>query len=90
MPLPEHIKGQTVNGHPYVIAQRAWGYPALKKHYEGAAVVFLPHEVHALKGLGRVEAELVLRAKNIFEGEVIETRRIDEERKPTGRDICRT
>ena len=77
--LPEHYSGETINGFRYVIARKPFDYPALKEHYQGQAVVFLPHEVHALKGMTKDQAEIMLRQKRFWGGEITETRPIKED-----------
>ena len=76
--LPTHAQGETVNGHLYVVAYQAADVPALAAHYPDH-VVFAPHEIAALKGMSKAEAEQVLIAKKVMQGTVQGTREVGHE-----------
>jgi len=57
--VPEHIKGQTVNGHEYVIATSEKDIKRLRLVYPGA-VIFMPDEIRLMKGLSQDVAEKAL------------------------------
>jgi len=67
--LPQHAKGETINGHGYAIAYRVEDVRALQRHYPDR-VVFAPDEMAALKGMNKEEAELMLLAKKVYCGEI--------------------
>lgn len=74
--IPEHIKGQTINGHHYVVAHHAAAVDQLKEHYPDA-VVLSPAELAACKGMSQVEAETVLLGKKVFAGTIRETKPLE-------------
>jgi len=70
--LPEHAKGQTINGHAYVVAYHHSHVQLLQRHYQDAEV-FSPSDMAALKGMGQEEAEKMLLARKVFDGDIDET-----------------
>jgi len=57
--IPAHVKGTTVNGHDYVIADDPQHVNRLRMHYP-QAVVFTQAEIGQLKGMSQEEAERAL------------------------------
>ncbi|MFK5926432.1 MAG: CHC2 zinc finger domain-containing protein [Desulfuromusa sp.] len=80
-PLPEHVKGTTVNGHGYVVAYHHQHVEQLQRHYPDD-VVFSPEEMAALKGMSQGDAELMLLVKQNFNGKIIETKPLDPTDQP--------
>lgn len=69
--LPHHVKGKTINGHHYVIADCEADVALLQQHYR--CTVFTPHEISQLQGMSREDAEVMLLAKAVFDGVIEKT-----------------
>jgi len=67
--IPGHIKGTSLNGHRYIIADKSSDIAELAKHYPDD-VIFAPEEISALQGMSREEAEIMLLAKKTFAGSI--------------------
>lgn len=79
--LPPHAAGTSKAGTPFVIAHTAADVETLRRHYPDRAV-FAPREIALLKGMDRPDAELVLKAKGIFDNaEIIDTRPLRPRKK---------
>ena len=76
--LPEHAKGETVNGHGYVVAYHHSHVEPLRRAYP-KHVVFSPTDMAALKGMTPEQAELILLGQKIYGGDI-------EGTKPIGPD----
>ena len=71
-PIPAHAKGETINGHGYIVAKQAEDVRELQQIYPDH-VVFAPAEIALLQGMSKQQAELVLLAKQTFNGQIVAT-----------------